>query len=259
MSFLETALSRLELSEDIEGYLLGRGARETTIAELGIKTWSPLKTPHDDPAWKHRYGPEGRGEWIDGWAVIPLYSPRGHLIGFEARNPNPSKEYKSSQFYLPEAAWNPIWLGMRPSVMEKIWAGGDVWVSKGFFDSSPLEWAIPSSDVSLATGRSFLGPRHLAFLKRFCAVTKSRQGARLTQMGVGATVHVVYDNDEDGKKGTFGYLDEKTGKERWGALRKLTYAGIDNRQVPYHGVKDPGELWDRQGPEGLRRAFEITY
>jgi DNA primase len=245
MSFLETALANMALAPDTEGYLLGRGAKEETIEELGIKTWTPLPTPHDDKLWRERYGPDGRGEWIKGWAILPIYSPRGRLLGFEGRNPNPDKGLKASHFYLPEASWNPIWLGMRPSVMQKIWDGGAIWVSEGYFDAFPLEWAIPEGDVSMATARARLGDKHLQFLCRF-----------LAKNTLYPKVHMAYDNDETGRKATHGYVDEKTGKERWGALRKLSKAGIDNRHVPYAGVKDPGEIWDKHGPSGMRATFK---
>lgn len=247
MSFLEAALTNMMLEPSTEGYLLGRGAKEDTISELGVKTWQPLDTPHEDPIWTKRYGPEGRGEWIEGWIVLPIYSPRGRLLGFEGRNPNPGKGLKASHYYLPEASWNPIWLGMRPSIMRKIWAGGAVWISEGFFDVFPLEWAVPETDVVLATGRARLGDKHLRFLSRY-----------LCKSTLFPMVHMVYDNDETGKRAVHGYLDEKTGKERWGALRKLSRAGIGNRHVPYHGVKDPGELWDRFGPSGVRAAFQAS-
>ena len=56
-------------------------------------------------------------------------------------------------------------------------------------------------------------------------------------------VHMVFDRDETGRKGN------KT------VLRMLEKAGIRCREVSYSGGKDPGEVWDRGGVEGLKQAF----
>ena len=66
---------------------------------------------------------------------------------------------------------------------------------------------------------------------------------------------MVYDNDETGRRQTVGYVDTVTGKRRWGALDVLRRVGVKARDVPYRGGKDPGEIWEKQGTAGLRRAF----
>lgn len=233
--WLAEALKRCTLTEPVRGYLLGRGAKESSILDLGVVTWT---LPHEEKvgpeAFQTRYGPP-RGLDITGWLVCPLYSPKGNIIGFEARN---TKQKALSEFVLPEGAWNPIWLGLTPSAMQRIWAGGDVWITEGLFDKLPLEWVIPEKDVSLATLRARLTDKHIEFLRRFCR----------------GRVHMVYDLDAQGRKATHSWTDD-TGKRRWGALDKLQRVGIKCRDVPYIGGKDPGEIWDAGGVAGIRAAF----
>lgn len=198
-------------------------------------TWTPLDDGVNSSDWKSAYG--AKGEKLAGMLITPIRSPRGEIIGFEGRRID-RKEV--TRFLLPQAAWNPVWLGMRPSVMEKIWAGGDVWLGEGIFDVYPLEWAVPKADAVLGCGRAKLTEKQVEFLRRFC------QG----------WVHVVFDNDETGRKGTHGWRDE-TGKHRWGAVETLKRVGIKCRAIPYTGGKDPGEIWDQQGLKGVQATFQI--
>jgi hypothetical protein len=46
-----------------------------------------------------------------------------------------------------------------------------------------------------------------------------------------------------------------TNKHRWGAVETLCRVGVRARDIPYRGGKDPGEIWDRSGVDGLRRSF----
>lgn len=234
MGWLSEALAACTLSDEGEGYLLGRGAKQESIAALGCVTWEPASTPSPDPSWK-RYGPEGRGEYLAGRLIIPMLSPRGDVLGFEARRMDVKDV---TRYLLPEASWNPVWMGMSLSAMQRIWAGGDIWIGEGIFDVFPLEWAIPPTDVALGSGRAKLTPKHVEFLRRFCR----------------GWVNIVYDNDETGRKGVHGWVDE-TGKRRWGALQQLRHVGVNARHIPYTGGKDPGELWDRFGPKGVRAEF----
>lgn len=227
------------LPEAAEGYLLGRGMRERTIHRLGITLWTPPQTPAPDEAFRERYGENGRGEYLAGRLVCPALSPRGDLLGFEARSWQGEK--RITDYRLPEASWNPFFLGLTPEAMRKLWDGGDVWIVEGLFDLAPMERVVPGKDVVLATVRAKLSDAHIAFLKRILKPS--------------AMVHMVYDNDETGRKQIDGWVDEKTGKRRWGALQRLGHVGVGCRDIPYRGGKDPGEIWDTGGEEALRRAF----
>lgn len=231
--WLDDALKGMTLTDEVEGYMLGRGVKEGTIRSEGIKTWMPTDQDIPDPAFVKIYGP--RGDNLKGYLVCPVRSPRGLLIGFEAR----SIHKKNIQDYrFAETKWTPFFLGTR-SAMPKIWAGGDVWICEGLFDKTALEWAVPSKDAVLATVRAKLSDLHVEFLRRFCH----------------GWVHMVYDQDETGRKATVGWTDRETGRRRYGALDALRWAGLKCRDVPYSGGKDPGEIWDKGGAKALVAAF----
>lgn len=236
VDWLKQHLDQLDLNENQEGYFLGRGAKEDSIARLGVRTWSDLPSASEDPVFTGRYG--RHGEVLSGWMVWPLRCPRGRVIGLEGRHPN-RKEI--TRYMLPRTDWFPVFTGMSPEVMLKIWQGGDIWVVEGIFDLLPLEWVIPTRDVVLATSRARLTERHVEFFRRF-----ARQS--------GQYVHMVYDNDETGRKGVHDWVDD-TGKKRWGALHRLHRVGVRSLEVQYQG-KDPGDVWMKGGRSAMESMFQ---
>lgn len=239
--WLSESLFSCSLPEDVEGYVLGRGVQESRIRDLGMVLWQThqILNVAPDPVfanWKTGMGP--RGDKWQNMLVTPLYSPRGDLIGLEARAWDGLK--RLNQFLLPEAEWNPVFIGLTPTTMQRIWEGASVWIVEGVFDMGPLERVVPPNDVVLATLRARLSPRHVEFLRRFCR----------------GTVYMVYDNDETGRKQVEGWVDSATGKRRWGAMESLSRVGVRARDVRYSGGKDPGEIWENAGLMGLRKAFK---
>lgn len=237
MSWLADHFQSLRLDEEHEGYFLGRGAKEESLVRLGVKSWEPLAEEAPDEDFRERYG--DKGDRLVGWVLWPLLSPRGQVIGCAGRKHG---EKTITRYLLPEAHWNPVWTGLTPDVMQRIWAGGDVWVVEGIFDLFPLEWAIPSQDVVLGSERALLTDKHVEFLRRFVR-------------GPGQQVRMVYDNDEAGRKGVNGWTDE-TGKKRWGALQRLERVKVRAITVAYRG-KDPGEIWNLGGVPAVRAAFSV--
>lgn len=231
--WLDMALGAMTLTPDVEGYLLGRGAKQEAIVREGIVTWTPVDFDIPDSGFTRIYGM--RGEHLAGYLVCPVRSPKGRIIGFEARN---TRVKNIQDFRLAETKWTPFFLGTR-AAMPAIWAGGDVWICEGLFDKFPLEWAAPPTDAVLATVRAKLSDLHVAFLQRFCK----------------GWVHVVYDQDETGRKATVGWTDPVSGKHRYGALDALRRVGLKCRNVPFTGGKDPGEIWDKGGATAIRATF----
>lgn len=254
MNWLDEAMAECTLTEEVEGYLLGRGAKESSIAAEGIITWRPTKSPVPNPEFVQKYG--SYGQKLDGFLMCPIKSPKGTLIGFEARN---IRVKVISDFRLPEAKWNPFFVGTR-AAMPAIWAGGNVWICEGMFDKFPLEWAVPPGDAVLATVRAKLSDAHIEFLRRFCK----------------GTVNMVYDRDETGIRATgkanlldmsksvldrhkatsVGWKDPETGKTRYGALAVLNRIGLKCRYVQFRGGKDPGEIWDHGGASAIQAAIQ---
>lgn len=233
--WLSEHLATLSLSEECEGYVMGRGASPDTIERLGIREWVPAMTQAPSTSFIERYGKHG--EKLDGMVTIPLRSPSGNIIGFEARS---RFEKRVSEFRLPEAQWCPVAINT-PRVAEALWNGGSAWVVEGVWDLSALEWCIPKSDAVLATLRAGLSNDTVEFLARFCT----------------NTVYMVYDNDETGRRATYGWRDSQTGKYRPGALSLLTKAGLRAVDYRYKG-KDPGEVWSKGGIDRLRQVFQCV-
>lgn len=226
-----------ELPEDALGYCLGRGMRETTVHGLGLSLWRTPATAPPDPEFARRY--KG-GAYLDGRLVCPALSPRGALIGFEARTWRSGAGKHITDFRLPEAEWNPFFLGLTPDAMVRVWDGADIWIVEGLFDLAAMERVVPAGDVVLATVRAKVSDAHVEFVRRF--------------LRKGRMVHMVYDNDPTGQKQIFGWVAD-TGKRRRGALDRFARVGIACRHVPYSGGKDPGVIWDRGGEAALRAAF----
>ena len=238
--WLDHALTAFSLTEEAEGYLLGRGISEERIRDLGLVLWDATRITASapDPAFCDRKSGHGpKGERLQGRLCTPIRGPRGQLLGVEARAWGGEK--RVTQYLLPDANWNPVFIGLTPAVMLKVWNGANVWVGEGLFDMGAMEHVIPETDVALATLRARVSAGHAQFLHRFCS----------------GWVNMVYDNDETGRQQTHGYVDRATNKRRWGAIEILSRVGVRARDIPYRGGKDPGEIWDRGGVEGLRRAF----
>lgn len=237
-AWLEASLARMPLSEDAEGYLLGRGMREGRIAEIGVAMWDPTRAVGNPPDEGFAKTLGHRGAFVAGTVAFPLRAPHGDIIGVEFRSWRGEKRMR--QYLLPESAWTPMFAGMTPSVMRRIWDGGDVWVVEGIFDAAALEHVVPATDAVLGTLRARVSKAHSDFFSRFCL----------------GTVHMAYDQDETGRNMTFGYTDATTKKRVWGALDSLRRVGVTCRDVPYSGGKDPGEIWDAGGVPALRHAFD---
>jgi len=236
MNWLAAHFQTLTLADEHEGYFLGRGAQESSITRLGVKSWRRLQDDAPDEDFRERYGDQG--EQLAGWVLWPLYSPRGKMIGFAGRR---FGEKTITRYLLPEAAWQPIWTGLTPDVMQRIWDGATVWIVEGIFDLFPLEWAIPATDVVLGSERARLTDKHVEFLRRFLRKP-------------GQAVVMVYDNDAAGQHGIHGGVDE-TGKMRWGALQRLERVKVRASAPKYRG-KDPGEIWNQGGVAAVRAAFQ---
>ena len=225
-----------ELTEDALGYLLGRGMREATVHRLGISLW---ETPSDSPPDANFAATYKGGAILNGRLVCPAFSPRGLLLGFEARTWQPGAGKHITDYRIfPDSGWNPFFLGLTPDAMERIWDGADIWLVEGLFDLAAVERVVPAGDVVLTTLRAKVSDAHVRFIERV--------------LRKGRMVHVVYDNDTTGRKQTFGWDDDQ-GKRRRGAIER--FQRVACRHVPYTGGKDPGEIWDRGGEAALRAAF----
>lgn len=226
------------IPEELEGYILGRGLPKRLAEEMRVGFWRGASTSSPDLVFNKRNGPYG--EYRKEWMSIPMWSPRGHLVGVEFRVWVGEKEVRD--YRLPESKWIPCFIGLTPSALQKIWDGGDVWLVEGVFDIA-LQHALPSKDVVLACGTARVSKQQLDFLARF--------------MSPDATCHVAFDMDETGRKQINGFTSEETGKWIPGVPARMDRVGIRNRAVSYRGGKDPGEIWEQGGKFALCSAFNL--
>lgn len=224
------------LPEEAEGYVLGRGLPWRYTEEMRVGVWRCPHTPAPDATYAYRNGPKGHR--VDHWLSIPLWSPRGRVVGVEYRRFDGEKEVR--KYHLPESEWVPVFTGLTPSMLGRVWDGGDVWLVEGVFDLA-LAHVTPERDAVLAAGGAKITPDQLAFLCRF--------------LSPGAMVHVVFDEDETGQKMAHGYIHPETKRRVWGVAERLRHAGLQSRVVQYRGGKDPGAIWERGGVSALRRSF----
>ena len=171
---------------------------------------------------------------------VPIWSPRIQVIGVLYRPWDGTKEFRD--YTLPESKWNPAFIGLTPSVLQKIWNGGDIWVVEGLFDMT-IGHVIPEKDVVIACGTANLSHLQVNFLKRFLSPS--------------AMVHITYDEDKTGRDHAAGYTDGKTGKYMPGVCDRLTRVGVRCRDVRYRGGKDPGVIWETGGKSALASAFNL--
>ena len=226
--------------EELEGYILGRGLPTALMEEMRIGLWEPPSEKAPDESYRKQNG--ARGEFRKGWMSVPYWSPRGRLVGVEYRTWSFDEEKRVRDYRLPESNWIPVFIGLTPSNLQKIWDGGDIWLVEGLFDIS-LQHVVPKGDVVLACGTARLSRLGLNFIKRFLAP--------------GAMVHVAFDEDETGRKQVDGFTNEENGKWIPGVPDRLQRVGVRTRAVRYLGGKDPGEIWEKGGRSALSTAFRL--
>jgi hypothetical protein len=226
------------LSEEAEGFVLGRGLPSAYLKDMGIGIWEEHPdTRAPDETFRKVHG--HHGQYRRGWLSIPLVSPRGKAVGVVFRRWDGTKEMRD--FRLPETAWIPVFEGMNEVAFQKIWDGGSVWLVEGVFDMA-LAHVVPAGDVVLSCGTARVSRNQLNFLHRFLRPQ--------------STVYVVFDEDETGRKQVTGYKDPQ-GKKVTGVLDRLRRVGLRCQDVRYTGGKDPGEIWENGGARLLQSQFRL--
>lgn len=215
------ALDDSTLLDEHRDYLMGRGATPDLIEKWGIRTFECPFSRCPDPVLAKRYGPHL--ETFRERIVYPLRSLRGRLLGFDSRHVDQKDDLR---LLLAESRWNCVWIGA-PQGMDLIWAGSDLVVVEGRYDVFAMLQIVGDKAV-WGSGPAHLSWKHVESVRRW----------------VRGTVHVVYDQDEAGRRGT---------EKGLGEMRRHEVRCIE---VPYGASgDDPGAIWDRGGREALREAF----
>ena len=234
-NWLEESISH-EIPDHAEDYLLSRGVTRTLIEDMKFGWWDQQTEPTDKLV-RERYL-SMLCKFHDR-VIVPIFSPQGRIVGVEARCLK-GEHPKSLRLLTTPAQWNPLFVGLSPSAMERIWNGADVWLVEGIFDATTLQGLFGNSVVVLGTLRAAVTRKHLDFLKR--TVTGS--------------VYVAYDNDKTGQDSMKGYIDEN-GRPRKGVVEKIQGLGLNCYPVYYRGGKDPNEIWEYGGKPALEKSFEM--
>lgn len=160
------------MTDEMESYLLGRGAKRETLEAMNLGEWQP--TP--EAIQRH---PESK--YLYGWLACPLRTPAGKIAGCDFRNIHHKDVRKI--FFGTAAEWTSLWVAP-PNSFLKIWQHQPVYLVEGIFDMFALEWAVPSTAVVMACGRAGMTNQQMEALRRM-------QPSR---------VHMVFDMDVPGRK-----------------------------------------------------------
>lgn len=216
----EALHTTLELSEEAETYLRGRGFTTAILEALKIRTWECPSRPCPDHVWTSKYG--ACGEIFEGKVAYPFWSPQGTLVGVEFRSPYQKDVFKVVGV---RSKWIPLWGGM-PLMMSKIWKTKSVVLVEGVFDAAPLWRAFPEAPI-LSCGTANVSRTQFAFLERLVE-----------------DVYVVFDNDPAGRKGC-SHLERKA-RSHFRVHPMWEYGRLKD---------DPGAIWDRGGEDLVHEVF----
>ena len=203
-------------------YLISRGVGEG--CKVAFNSWKP--NPNITcPKFKANFG--SQGERIKDCIIIPVTSPRGEIIGIEARKFNADGSKNVHQYRTLSSQWNPFLLGAEEA-FKALWNQGDLWIVEGIFDKVALDRVIPSCDAVASTLRAGMDSITMDMIARYYSPA--------------STIFICYDNDETGRK-----------KSNW-LHKEMTKRGIRSVIWKYRG-KDPNEVWTQGGDIALRRMF----
>ncbi len=211
------------LSTEHQKYLKKRGVDSNS--SVSFHTWGSPASTCPCQRFVANFGYTGRR--LQGNLVIPIYSPRGSLLGMEARSFSSDGSKKVLQYRTDQAQWNPYFLGSEKA-FEALWGGYDLWIVEGIFDKIALEKVVPNSDCVISTLRAGMDNNSVNMISRFLTPLNS--------------IYIAYDNDETGRK-----------KADW-LKAKFTSLGGRVYLCNYRG-KDPNEVWSTGGEALMRRYF----
>jgi len=215
--------NRCPLSDEHKRNLTRRGVDDNS--SVRFYTWSKAQSPAPCATFSKNFGPYG--EKAQGFLSFPVLSPKGEVIGLEARRAMPDGSKKVYQYRAPNASWNPYMIGSEKA-FESLWTGCDLWIVEGVFDLISLEKITAPCDTVVSTLRAGMDQTTLKMISRFA--------------GKASTIYIAYDNDETGRK-----------KSQW-LHRQLTNNNVRTVVWNYRG-KDPNEVWKAGGERLLRRMF----
>jgi len=155
--------------------------------------------------------------------VFPLTNVLGEVKGFQFRVVRRGRSVYSD-YFLDEG--EPVYFGLAQA-MPSVWETRQILLVEGVFDHFPVQRILPFSVATLKAGVS----ENLVPLLR-----------RLVD-----TVWLGYDNDPTGRKHAYAFAKEHGHEIDVRVLRFPEVRLADGKKA-----KDPGNLWEAWGDEGLR-------
>ena len=219
--WIESCLS--ECTDNQMRYLSRRGVDDET--SVRFYSWRKPQTQSPCPRFTSNFGTQGQK--IADCLIIPVYSPRGYIVGMEARRTLSDGSKRVFQYRTKASSYNPYVIGAEKA-FQSLWDGCDLWVVEGIFDKVALDKVTPSCDSVISTLRAGMDKNTMEMISRF--------------KGKSSTVYIAYDNDETGRQ-----------KAQW--LRR-NFLNLNTRcEIWSYRGKDPNEIWKTGGTKLLQRMF----
>jgi DNA primase len=206
--------------------LWGRGVSDLQIEEfqVGYLEEVPESLSEDSEflAWVRRKG-------LCKALVFPLTNPLGEVKGFQFRVVRQGKSVYSDYFLSEE---EPVYFGLAQAI-PSIWETRRIFLVEGCFDLFPIQRVLP---YTIATLKAGVSESLVPLLRRL-----------VDQVWMG------YDNDIVGRKHAYGFAKEH-GQEF--DVQVVRYPEV--RLADGKKAKDPGNLWEAWGDDGLRDFLRRT-
>jgi DNA primase len=208
----------VEPPESSIDYLLSRGITRDEISSFGIRFFdeSPYLVGPKNNDYKKFYAWSKAGSLLPGKLVFPFRNSQNELVGFEIRDQDDIKPFKS-RFWIKLANNEGVFYGL-DKALEEIWSSECVYLTEGVFDFHPLR-RLYSNSLGVLTAH--ISANQLNFLRRYVK-----------------RVFTLLDNDKAGE-GAFVKFQEKA--EDLFEIIPIKFL-----------AKDLGELWENYGEEKFR-------
>lgn len=208
--------------ESIIDYLLSRGITRDEILSFGIRYFveKPYLVGPKNNDYKKFYAWSKAGTLLPGKLVFPFRNSQGELVGFEIRDQDSEKPFKS-RFWIKLANNEGVFYGL-DKALEHIWMNECVYLTEGVFDYHPLRRLYPNS---LGILTAHISANQLNFLRRYVK-----------------RVFTLLDNDKAGES-AFVKFQEKS---------QNIFEIIPIKFL----AKDLGELWEKYGEAKFQKLIK---
>jgi len=221
MSWVSDLVSLAHESVDEERLTLwGRGVSDSQIEQFQVgyleEIPDSLEVDQGFLEWARKKG-------LYKALMFPLTNTLGEVKGFQFRVVRQGKSVYSDYFLTEE---EPVYFGLAQAI-PSIWETRKIFIVEGCFDLFPIQRVLP---YTIATLKAGVSESLVPLLRRL-----------VDQVWMG------YDNDPVGRKHAYGFAKEHGREFDVQVVRYPEVLLADGKRA-----KDPGNLWEAWGDEGLR-------